>query len=312
MYMPRLDGNESYFNGRLVDKETDSVVYFDDTHEYKAKSDGLQGVSVTTMIHSYVTPFDAAFWSSYKALEALCEPEIFGILKPKLLQTKKFNKSIIDKLDIDLDEFNAKKQEILDSYDKKRIASCEYGTKVHAAIENALYGRDPSTFKKFGLGGKMEVFKGKYTLDLGTGVYPEFMLSYRDDDFLLCGQIDLLIVEGNNIICGDHKTNEKIEFKSFYDKYKKSQTMMKYPLNTIQDCNGQHYTLQLSTYAWMIQQLNPKYEIKRLFIHWIDHDGKESFINVPYMKQEVEKMLKDYKKKLKIQRALDRDKPYII
>ena len=310
--MPRLDESVNYYNGRLIDKETDSIVYFDDTHEYRAKEDDLQGVSVTTMIHAYTNPFDATFWSSYKALESLLEPEVFGILKPKLLQTKRFNKTILSKLDIDLDLFNTKKQEILDSYDKKRIASCEYGTKVHAQIENALYGRDPNTLKKFGIGGKMPVYKGKYKLELYSGVYPEFMLSYRDDDFLLCGQIDLLIVDGNNIICGDHKTNEKIEFKSFYDKYKKSQTMMKYPLNTIQDCNGQHYTLQLSTYAWMLQQLNPKFEIERLFIHWIDHEGKESFIDVPYMKQEVEKMLTDYKKKLKIQRALDRDKPYII
>lgn len=310
--MPRLDESVNYYNGRLIDKETDSIVYFDDTHEYRAKSDDLKGVSVTTMIHAYTTPFDATFWSSYKALEALVEPEIFGILKPKLLQTKRFNKSILTKLDVDLDLFNSKKQEILDSYDKKRIASCEYGTKVHAQIENALYGRDPNTLKKFGVGGKMPVYKGKYRLELGSGVYPEFMLSYRDDDFLLCGQIDLLIANDNKLTIGDHKTNEKIEFKSFYDKYKKSQTMMKYPLNTIQDCNGQHYTLQLSTYAWMLQQLNPNFEIERLFIHWIDHDGKESFIDVPYMKQEVEKMLTDYKKKLKIQRALDRDKPYII
>lgn len=310
--MPRLDESVNYYNGRLIDKETDSIVYFDDTHEYRAKSDDLKGVSVTTMIHAYTTPFDATFWSSYKALEALVEPEIFGILKPKLLQTKRFNKSILTKLDVDLDLFNSKKQEILDSYDKKRIASCEYGTKVHAQIENALYGRDPNTLKKFGVGGKMPVYKGKYRLELGSGVYPEFMLSYRDDDFLLCGQIDLLIANDNKLTIGDHKTNEKIEFKSFYDKYKKSQTMMKYPLNTIQDCNGQHYTLQLSTYAWMLQQLNPNFEIERLFIHWIDHDDKESFIDVPYMKQEVEKMLTDYKKKLKIQRALDRDKPYII
>lgn len=310
--MPRLDKSVNYYNGRLIDKETDSIVYFDDTHEYRAKSDDLKGVSVTTMIHAYTTPFDATFWSSYKALEALVEPEIFGILKPKLLQTKRFNKSILTKLDVDLDLFNSKKQEILGSYDKKRIASCEYGTKIHAQIENALYGRDPNTLKKFGVGGKMPVYKGKYRLELGSGVYPEFMLSYRDDDFLLCGQIDLLIANDNKLTIGDHKTSEKIEFKSFYDKYKKSQTMMKYPLNTIQDCNGQHYTLQLSTYAWMLQQLNPNFEIERLFIHWIDHDGKESFIDVPYMKQEVEKMLTDYKKKLKIQRALDRDKPYII
>ena len=310
--MPRLDESVNYYNGRLIDKETDSIVYFDDTHEYRAKEDDLQGVSVTTMIHAYTNPFDATFWSSYKALESILEPEVFGILKPKLLQTKRFNKTILSKLDVDLDLFNTKKQEILDSYDKKRIASCEYGTKVHAAIENALYGRDPNTLKKFGVGGKMPVYKGKYRLELGSGVYPEFMLSYRDDDFLLCGQIDLLIANDNKLTIGDHKTNEKIEFKSFFDKYKKSQTMMKYPLNTIQDCNGQHYTLQLSTYAWMLQQLNPKFEIERLFIHWIDHEGKESFIDVPYMKQEVEKMLTDYKKKLKIQRALDRDKPYII
>lgn len=311
--MPKLENaNENYYHGRLIDKETNSIVYFDDTHEYRAKEDDLKGVSVTTMIHEYTNPFDSAFWSSYKALEALCEPEIFGIIKPKLLQTKRFNKSIIDKLDIDLDEFNNKKQEILESYALENKKSCEYGTKIHADIENALYGRDPGTLKKFGLGGKLQVFKGKYTLDLGTGIYPEFMLSYRDGDFLLCGQIDLLAVEGNDIIILDHKSSKKIEFKSFYDKYKKSQTMMKYPLNTVQDCNGQHYTLQLSTYAWMIQQLNPKYNILRLTIHWIDHDGKESFIEVPYMKDEVEKMLKDYKKKLKIQRALDKDKPYII
>lgn len=310
--MPRLDESVNYYNGRLIDKETDSIVYFDNTHEYRAKSDDLKGVSVTTMIHAYTTPFDATFWSSYKALEALVEPEIFGILKPKLLQTKRFNKSILTKLDVDLDLFNAKKQEILDSYTLENKKSCEYGTKVHAQIENALYGRDPNTLKKFGVGGKMPVYKGKYILELGSGVYPEFMISYREDDFLLCGQVDLIIAEGDDIIIIDHKSNKKIEFKSFYDKYKKSQTMMKYPLNTIQDCNGQHYTLQLSTYAWMIQQLNPRYNIKRLTIHWIDHDGKESFIDVPYMKQEVEKMLTDYKKKLKIQRALDRDKPYII
>lgn len=310
--MPRLDESVNYYNGRLIDKETDSIVYFDDTHEYRAKEDDLQGVSVTTMIHAYINPFDATFWSSYKALEALLEPEIFGILKPKLLQTKRFNKSILTKLDIDLDLFNLKKQEILDGYTLENKKSCEYGTKIHAQIENALYGRDPNTLKKFGVGGKMPVYKGKYILELGSGVYPEFMISYRENDFLLCGQVDLIIAEGDDIVIIDHKSNKKIEFKSFFDKYKKSQTMMKYPLNTIQDCNGQHYTLQLSTYAWMIQQLNPRYNIKRLTIHWIDHDGKESFIDVPYMKQEVEKMLADYKKKLKIQRALDRDKPYII
>lgn len=311
--MPKLfNDNDKYYNGRLIDKETDTIVYFDDTHEYISKEDNIKGVSVTTMIHEYSIPFDSDFWSSYKALESLCEPEIFGLIKPDLLRTKKFNYNYLTKFDINKELFLNKKYEILDSYDKKRIASCEYGTQIHKQIEDSLYIKDKDTFKKFGLGGKMPVFKGNYSLNLETGVYPEFMISYRDEDFLLCGQIDLLAVENNDVIILDHKTNEKLEFKSFYDKYKKSQTMMKHPLNTIQDCNGQHYTLQLSTYAWMIQQANPNLNIKRLTIHWIDHEGRESFIDVPYLKTEVEKMLKDYKKKLKIQQALDRNKPFII
>ena len=36
--MPKLENaNENYYHGRLIDKETDSIVYFDDTHEYRAK-----------------------------------------------------------------------------------------------------------------------------------------------------------------------------------------------------------------------------------------------------------------------------------
>lgn len=311
--MPKLfNDNEKYYNGRIIDKETDSIVYFDDTHEYRAKADDLKGISVTTMIHEYTNPFDSNFWSSYKALEFLCGPDSFSTVKDKLLSTKKFNTSILNDLDINEHMFLIKKQEILDSYDKKRIASCEYGTKIHKSIEDSLYAKDKNTLQKFGLGGKIPVFKGNYSLQLETGIYPEFMISYRDGDFLLCGQIDLLAVDNNDIIIIDHKTNEKLEFDSFYDRYKKSKVMMKYPLNSIQDCNGKHYTLQLSTYAWMIQQANPSYNIKRLTLHWIDHDGKESFIDVPYLVNDVEKMLADYKKKLKIQRALDRDKPYII
>lgn len=311
--MPKLfNVNEKYYNGRLIDKESESIVYFDDTHEYIDKKDNLKGVSVTSMIHSYTNPFDANFWSSYKALEALTEPEIFGLVKNQLLQTKKFNLKYLDQLSINEKDFNLKKQEILNNYNIENKKSCDYGTKVHKQIEDALYAKDTKILKKFNLGGKLDIFKGNYLLNLETGIYPEFMLSYRKDDFLLCGQIDLLVIDNNDIIIIDHKTNKKLEFKSFYDKYKKSATMMKYPLNNIQDCNGQHYTLQLSTYAWMIQQIQPQFNIKRLTIHWIDHEGNESFIDVPYLKTEVERMLKNYKQKIKIQKALDKNKPYII
>ena len=49
--MPRLEhGNHSLYNGRIVDKENEEAVFFDDTHEYFEKNTGRKGISVTTLI----------------------------------------------------------------------------------------------------------------------------------------------------------------------------------------------------------------------------------------------------------------------
>ena len=61
--MPKLvDENvHSTWNGKQVDKESEEIVYFDDTHEYFSKEDKLKGVSVTTLIGAYKQPFDGDF-----------------------------------------------------------------------------------------------------------------------------------------------------------------------------------------------------------------------------------------------------------
>lgn len=61
----------------------------------------------------------------------------------------------------------------------------------------------------------------------------------------------------------------------------------------------------------MVQQIHPEYEVKKLTLHWIDHDMNEKFIDVPYLKDDVERMIKHYKKTKKIQDELNRDKPFI-
>lgn len=87
--MPKLDNAKvKYVNGYKVDKEDDNVIYSDDKHIYIDKQDNIPYVSVTTLIHNYTNPFDSAFWSAYKAAEALLKPEIFSSLKPVLLTTK--------------------------------------------------------------------------------------------------------------------------------------------------------------------------------------------------------------------------------
>lgn len=93
-----------------------------------------------------------------------------------------------------------------------------------------------------------------------------------------------------------HNTNKKIDTKSFYDKDKRSSVKMKYPLNNLDDVNFYHYTLQLSTYAWMIQKLNPDFVIEDLVLVHFDHDDNMTVYHLDYLKDDVERMLAFYKK----------------
>jgi ATP-dependent exoDNAse (exonuclease V) beta subunit len=145
---------------------------------------------------------------------------------------------------------------------------------------------------------------------LEYGVYPEYLI-YRDspDGILhLAGQIDLIIKSGNEIYLIDHKTNGKIEQKSFFNNKTKTSTKMKYPLNNLDDVNYNHYQLQLSTYAWMLQKINPDFIIKDLILNHYDHDGNNTIYHCDYLKREVELMLAYYKKQLIIQNQRDKRK----
>ena len=73
---------------------------------------------------------------------------------------------------------------------------------------------------------------------------------------------------------------------------------MLYPLNNLDDTNYWHYNLQLSTYAWIIQQYHPELEVEDLILVHFRPDGKQDIYHLEYLKAEVEKMIKHYTKKL--------------
>jgi hypothetical protein len=156
------------------------------------------------------------------------------------------------------------------------------------------------SLKRFGIGGKFICDKGRTNLDLENGVYPEYLISRTSKDGILklAGQIDLLVKNGNEITICDWKTNKEIKTKGGFDTRSKQTAKMLYPLNTLDDCNLNHYTLQLSTYAWMVKKLNPNFKIKDLILVHFDHSGKETVYHLPYLEKEVEQMLRYYKKQL--------------
>lgn len=238
-------------------------------------------------------------------------PEDFAILKKTLLATKKFNPIFVRKFGIDEEVFYNKRNEILTSYDEERNKSCERGTKIHADFEQSFYKDEPQKLEKFGLGGEFICRPHNYELDLPKGIYPEYLISKVSADGILriAGQIDLLVKDGNDIYIYDYKTNKEIKQKSYYNKNKRAHECMKFPLNDIMDTNYWHYTLQLSLYAYLLQQINPEFNIKLLKLIHVDHSNKVTEYELEYMKSTVENMLKHYKKQLKVQAELGRNAP---
>lgn len=105
-----------------------------------------------------------------------------------------------------------------------------------------------------------------------------------------------------------HNTNKEIKQKAAYNNITKSTTKMKYPLNTLDDVNFSHYTMQLSTYAWMLQKINPNFIIKDLVLVHFDHNDNQTIYHCEYRKHDVERMLYHYKKSLILEQERNKRK----
>ena len=314
--MPKLQGIENkILFGKTVDKENDSVFFNDAEHLYLDKLSGEKYISATTLVDKYKNEFNSAFFSKYKALEELIDGDQFSLVKDGLLATQIWKPELLNKFNIDPLVFEEKVSEILKSWDNIRDEACDHGSYVHEIMENSFYGNTHFDLSKYGcpdICGNYTCIKGNYHLDLENGMYPEFLMSYITPEGLrIAGQADLVVKSGNDISIFDYKTNREIKKRSFFNKSKKKNVMMKYPLNSIEDCNYQHYTLQLSLYAYILQKLNPNFNIKSLKLVHIARDGKQTIYDLEYRKDDIERMLKHYAKQLKTRELLDRDKSYL-
>ncbi len=298
-----------------ITKQNGNIAFVEETHKYfDVTNPDAVFTSVTTLIHNYTQPFDKEFWSAYKSLEKLLSKEAWAIEKKSLLDTKKFDKVLLELHNISENDFNREQQAILDAWDEENRKSCERGTKIHADLENSFYKKKKDIdISKFEIGGKFVCEKNRTSLDLENGIYPEYLISRISEDgkLRIAGQIDLLVKKGNKIVIGDWKTNKKIETKSFFNSKTKSSVKMKFPLNNLDDVNYWHYTLQLSTYAWMIQKLNPEFEIEDLVLVHFDHSDNMTVYHLPYLKDEVIRMLNHFKKESALKASRDKRKPII-
>lgn len=147
------------------------------------------------------------------------------------------------------------------------------------------------------------------------GIYPEHMVYLRSAG--ICGQSDLVEVADGMVHITDYKTNKEIKAESFKNWEGISQKM-NFPVSHLDDCNLNHYNLQLSIYLYMILKHNPNLKPGTLRIHHIlfeEEEQKDEFgypiskldaqgepivkevipYQLPYLKDEVVGVLSWYK-----------------
>ncbi len=317
-------------NDYTYDKINNEVAFRESDHKYfNIKHPDRQYTSCTTLISKYHEHFDEEFWSRYKALQELIgEDEFDGpnidpkTLKRKpaseakkgLLNTKKYDHKWTELYDISVEKLEevaaANRAKYLEA---NRVAN-ERGTAYHLMQENKFYKKSRFNDQelvyltdKLPIQGEYVCAKGNFDLSREKAVLPEYLVYFTDVEGVLhlAGQMDLLIKDGNDIYILDFKTNAKgmvSESYKYFDvnKRKMTTTKMFHPISNLDDHMLNHYTLQLSIYAFMLQRINPDFNIKMLMLLHVDGEGVETEYEVPYLKKEVELLLKHYKRQVKI------------
>lgn len=101
---------------------------------------------------------------------------------------------------------------------------------------------------------------------LDDGIYPEHLVYLKSAG--ICGQSDLVEVVNGHVNIIDYKTNKEIKKESFKDWEGISEKMLD-PVSHLDDCNFNHYSLQLSIYMYIILKHNPKLKPGNIYIHHV-------------------------------------------
>jgi hypothetical protein len=143
-----------------------------------------------------------------------------------------------------------------------------------------------------------------------SGIYPEHFTYLKSAK--ICGQADRVEVVNGYINISDYKTNKEIKKKGFINWEGVKDTLMT-PISHLDNCNLQHYTLQMSIYMYIMIKHNPTLKPGKMILEHIlfEVEGKNKYgypitkynengdpvvkeivpYVVPYLKEEVISMI---------------------
>ena len=214
--------------------------YFDENlHKYSYLGQPVK-TSVTQFIESFYQPFDKDYWSRRKAVQR-------GITQ----------------------------EEILAEWQRKADISARTGTQFHSFMENSLASKNTpkhhfpedqqeEIFTRYEL---LKPLGQKFLFDSRNTLVPiksEIVIGYEDK---IAGQIDQLFYNKSSqeLEVWDWKTNKEILTQN---KYRKK---MLNEFSFLDDCNYNHYSLQLNIYKNILIRYG--FNIGRCYFVWFNENN---------------------------------------
>ena len=248
-------------------KVFDKYKFFENGHYYTYK-DKQVGISVTRYISQFENEFDS-----------------------DTLSQKVANKNGISQF------------EVLNEWKRKGEYSCLKGTAIHEWLQDNYANRE----YKFDLS-QLEEYPEYYKIEDIEHLKQmaiDFINDYKNryiliGDEILCGipdfdiasAIDLLFYDtiNNEVVLADIKTNTDLKGWKSTPSYVKK---MLQPLENIKDITFEHYKIQLSIYRYFLEEYAHIPISDNMFIVYLSEKEKNyNIIQIPYLKNEVEKILK--------------------
>ena len=229
-----------------------AIIFKEDGHIYQSLDENLEKDKI---LWTSVTTFISKF-------------------KPKFNQKAVAKKSCKNKRS---KWYGLKPNEVIDIWKKETDRAITLGNWYHDQRESTMLD-----FKTIGREG-VEVPIIKPIVDqngikiapdqkLSDGVYPEHFTYLKSA--CICGQADLVTIVNGKVNITDYKTNKEIKKKGFTNWEGITSKMFK-PLNHLDDCNLNHYNMQLSLYMYIILKHNPRLKPGKLTIQHVSFE-KES------------------------------------
>lgn len=232
--------------------ERDSkIVFFEEGHIYNVE--GMEGhpTSVTTLIHHFFPEFNA------------------DLVIDKMMQGRNWTSSKY---------YGKTKEEIKEEWSRSGEEASKLGTLMHADIENffnsePIKNPDSIEFSYF-----MKFWDGFQIVNPTFKPYRTEWLVF-DEDRRIAGSIDCVLQDDKgNIVILDWKRSKEIKMNNRFEKGKG-------PLAGLDNCNYNHYMLQLNIYRHILETRYDK-KVAAMFIVVL-HPNNDTFQVHPITKFDV-------------------------